>query len=242
MLAIVLAGGLGTRLRSVVSGVPKPMADVNGKPFLYYLLTHLRRAGFSRVILAVGYKSEVVQDFFGHSFKNLRIDYSSEPRMQGTASATLRAIGEYSLDTPTWIINGDTFTNFSYESAELKFKNHGVDIGFTITYPPDSFKRTDAFDENIRNFKGRILETDNLKLNFFNCGSTFMLAPDIFFLEMNSKPRGRNLEYFLTEFLNNNQSRTVSLNNCDFSEFIDIGTPFYYEKFKTECRKGGFFD
>ena len=241
MLAIVLAGGLGTRLRSVVSGVPKPMADVNGNPFLYYLLTHLQRAGFSRVILAVGYKSEVVQDYFGHNFKNLRIDYSIEPKLQGTAAATLRAIGEYSLDTPTWIINGDTFTNLSYESAELKFKNYGVDIGFTITYPPDSFTRTDAFQKNLENLKDRVLERDSLNFNFFNCGSTFMLAPDIFFLEMNSKTRDGNLEYALTEFLNNKRSRTVSLNNCDFSEFIDIGTPFYYEKFKAECRKGELF-
>lgn len=242
MLAIVLAGGLGTRLRSVVSEVPKPMADVNGKPFLHYLLSHLQRDGFSRVILAVGYKRKVVQDFFGCSFKNLRIDYSIEPELRGTAVATLKAISEYSVDGPTWIINGDTFIEISYESAELNFQNDGVDIGFTITYPPDSYDRTEAFQKNIKNFDDRLLSQVGRSFNFLNCGSTFILKPDIFFSEMDSNTRGGNFEDCLTEFLNNNHSRTISLNECEFSEFIDIGTPFYYEKFQEKCRGLDFFD
>jgi len=242
VIAIVLAGGLGTRLRSVVSEVPKPMADVNGKPFLYYLLTYLQKEGFSRVILAVGYKSEVIHDFFGCRFKNLRIDYSVEPALKGTAVATLTAISDYSLKAPIWVINGDTFTAISYESADSKFRNEEVDVGFTITNPPDTFYRTEAFQRNIKNFKGRVLSPRKYHLDFLNCGSTFLSAPDLFFSEMKSSTLGGNFEDCLTAFINNDRCRNISLTECEFLEFFDIGTPFYYEKFKAECREGFCFD
>ena len=63
--SIVLAGGLGTRLRSAVSDVPKPMAPINGRPFLDLLLFNLSQKGIKRVILSVGYMSQVIQDYFG---------------------------------------------------------------------------------------------------------------------------------------------------------------------------------
>ena len=65
MEAIVLAGGFGTRLKEVVSDVPKPMAPVNGKPFLEYLLKDLNKKGIKHVILAVGYKKEIIKEIKG---------------------------------------------------------------------------------------------------------------------------------------------------------------------------------
>lgn len=64
MEAIVLAGGFGTRLSTVVSDVPKPMAPINGRPFLEYLLNDLNEKGINRVILAVGYKKEIIKSHF----------------------------------------------------------------------------------------------------------------------------------------------------------------------------------
>ncbi|RME82194.1 MAG: D-glycero-D-manno-heptose 1-phosphate guanosyltransferase, partial [Planctomycetota bacterium] len=66
--AVILAGGLGTRLRSVVSGIPKPMAQIRNKPFLSYLLDNLDQAGFHKVILAVGYQWEKIRDFFHEKY------------------------------------------------------------------------------------------------------------------------------------------------------------------------------
>ena len=65
MEAIILAGGFGTRLSHIVSDVPKPMAPINGIPFLNYILEYLLENGITRVILAVGYKKEIIKEIKG---------------------------------------------------------------------------------------------------------------------------------------------------------------------------------
>ena len=76
MQAIVLAGGLGTRLRSVVADLPKPMAPVAGRPFLAWILDRLAQAGFERVVLAVGYRHEAILHHFGRSYRGVTLDLS----------------------------------------------------------------------------------------------------------------------------------------------------------------------
>ena len=68
MQAIILAGGFGTRLKSMVSAVPKPMAPVNGRPFLSYLLDNLNNYGFQKVVLAVGYQKESIINFYKNRY------------------------------------------------------------------------------------------------------------------------------------------------------------------------------
>ena len=68
MEAIILAGGMGTRLQEVVSDLPKPMAQINGKPFLYYLFQWLKQYPIEKLILSVGYMSESIIEYFGNSF------------------------------------------------------------------------------------------------------------------------------------------------------------------------------
>ena len=60
-----MAGGAGTRLRSLVKDVPKPMADINGKPFICYLLDYLAAYDVKKILLSVGYKYEAIKDYFG---------------------------------------------------------------------------------------------------------------------------------------------------------------------------------
>ena len=92
MEAIVLVGGKGTRLRSVVSDVPKPMAPVKDKPFLEYLLNELIDQGISKVVLAVGYKAEIIIEYFGNRYKNIEIEYSIEENSLGTGGAIKKAL------------------------------------------------------------------------------------------------------------------------------------------------------
>ena len=67
--AIVLAGGLGTRLKNVIKDIPKPMADINGKPFLEYLFNYLTKYNINRVILSVGFKNEAIDKYFNWNVK-----------------------------------------------------------------------------------------------------------------------------------------------------------------------------
>lgn len=111
--AIVLAGGLGTRLRSVVSDLPKPMAPVAGRPFLAYLLDYLASQGIRRVILAVGYRAEHIVKFFGLKYGGLEIVYAVEDTPLGTGGGIARAL-QFAKSPAVFVINGDTFLKLNY--------------------------------------------------------------------------------------------------------------------------------
>jgi NDP-sugar pyrophosphorylase family protein len=104
----VLAGGLGTRLRSVVSDRPKALAEIHGRPFLAYLLDRLSTIGFSSVVLCTGHFGEQVEQAFGESYGKLRICYSREPRPLGTGGA-LRLALPLLISDPVLAMNGDSF-------------------------------------------------------------------------------------------------------------------------------------
>lgn len=116
MEAIVLAGGLGTRLRPLVSNAPKSMALINKKPFLEILLSNLSRNGFRTVILSLGFMSEKIIKHFGSRFNNLNIIYSVESFPLGTGGATRLAIDQIKSDH-TFILNGDTFVDVDFTKA-----------------------------------------------------------------------------------------------------------------------------
>jgi D-glycero-alpha-D-manno-heptose 1-phosphate guanylyltransferase len=106
-VAVILAGGLGTRLRSAVPDLPKPMADVQGRPFLEYLLNYWARQGISKFVLSVGYKRESIVNYFGRSFRGLPIEYIEEEEPLGTGGGLLLASRQ--LHQPFMLLNGDTF-------------------------------------------------------------------------------------------------------------------------------------
>jgi len=108
MEAIVLAGGLGTRLRSVVPDLPKPMAPVAGRPFLEILLASLRRKGVTRVVLSVGHRAEAVVEHFAGGFRGLAIESVVEDTPLGTGGAVRLALAHCRTD-PVLVLNGDTF-------------------------------------------------------------------------------------------------------------------------------------
>lgn len=108
MEAIVLAGGFGTRLSHVVSDVPKPMAPVCGRPFLRFILDDLQKKGVETVVLAVGYKREVIQNFFGESYRGMKLLYSVEDTPLYTGGAIKKAL-TMCREKQVFIVNGDTY-------------------------------------------------------------------------------------------------------------------------------------
>jgi len=105
--AIILAGGFGTRLQKVVSELPKPMAPINGRPFLEYQLNYLSNYGIKRVIFSVGYLSETISDYFGNNFNGIEIDYAYEENPLGTGGGILNAFHKRETDE-VLVLNGDT--------------------------------------------------------------------------------------------------------------------------------------
>ena len=106
--AIILAGGLGQRLRAVVSDVPKPLAPVAGRPFLAWLLEGLAAQGLRRVVLATGYMAATVRERIGDRFAGLEVRYSEETAPLGTGGALWSALRLCSGDR-VFALNGDTW-------------------------------------------------------------------------------------------------------------------------------------
>lgn len=112
MDAVILCGGKGTRLASVVQDVPKPLAPVHGRPFLDYLLDYLNGSGLvHRVLLATGHLAHKVQEQYGDNYRGLPLCYSVEPQPLGTAGALLRLQSIYTLTEPFLLLNGDSFVD-----------------------------------------------------------------------------------------------------------------------------------
>lgn len=131
MEAIILAGGLGTRLRSVVNHVPKCMAPVSGRPFLYYLLTYLKREGVKRVILSLGYLHEVVEEWIEAEKPEFDVVYSVEDEPLGTGGAIKRAL-QYVKEKEAFVLNGDTFFDIDLQAFRRFHEYHGMPISLAL--------------------------------------------------------------------------------------------------------------
>lgn len=123
---VILAGGLGTRLKPITEKIPKPMAPVRGKPFLFWQLEDVKRQGFTRILLLVSYLGEQIQDFFknGEEF-GLEIEYSFEPEPLGTGGALKNA--EQKLDESFILLNGDSFLHAPHREMLLVRESKNLD-------------------------------------------------------------------------------------------------------------------
>jgi D-glycero-alpha-D-manno-heptose 1-phosphate guanylyltransferase len=128
-VAVILAGGLGTRLRSVVSDVPKPMANVLGRPFLEYLMDYWIAQGVSRFIVSVGYKRELIIEHFTNSYRGTEITYVLETHPLGTGGGMLLATQK--LKRPFLLLNGDSF--FKVELHKLIEFHENKDSEWTLS-------------------------------------------------------------------------------------------------------------
>lgn len=189
MEAIILAGGRGSRLSSVVNDVPKPMALVNSKPFLEIILKQLEAQGFKRIVLSVGFKSEVIISYFGSSFRGLSLEYSIEEFPLGTGGATRVALDLVREDL-VFILNGDTFVDFDAldvkEISDLTGKSIIVsrEVDDTLRYGSITAVGSLAaeYGEKMKSGHGLISAGAYLfkktQLSSFKSGDTFSLEND----------------------------------------------------------------
>jgi D-glycero-alpha-D-manno-heptose 1-phosphate guanylyltransferase len=107
--AVILAGGLGTRLRSVVPDLPKPMAPISGRPFLEHQLDYWIKQGVGHFVMSVCYRHEVIIGHFGNRYKGAEIDYVIEKTPLGTGGGLLLAAEKISKKDSFLLLNGDTY-------------------------------------------------------------------------------------------------------------------------------------
>lgn len=214
--AIVLAGGLGTRLRSEIGEYPKPMAEVAGKPFLTYILDYLVHYNYDHIVLAVGYKYEIIENHFGGEYKGSKLTYSIEKERLGTGGAIRLALNECATEN-ILVCNGDSFID-----VDLKeFENQVLQSDFECSLALNQMSNIDRYglveiDNNrITSFKEKSFQKEAL----INSG-VYLLNKDHF---INKTPKGNfsmETEYFEKYY------ESGILGGFTFSAFFrDIGIP-----------------
>ncbi|HYV95265.1 MAG TPA: HAD-IIIA family hydrolase [Chitinophagales bacterium] len=224
--AIILAGGFGTRLQSVVKDIPKPMAPIAGKPFLEYLLHYLSKHGIEKVILSVGYKWETIKNYFGDSYREMKLEYSIEDEPLGTGGAILKAVRS-SDEKQFFIFNGDSFFNIDLKEFDLRHKTKDVRLSLALkrmrnfdrygVVQTDSSNRIIAFEEKKFYDEGDIN------------GGIYILHRDLF--------SGMNLpeKFSFEKDVMEKYCKEFFFSGFTFDDyFIDIGIPEDYRRAQIE--------
>ncbi|EAL7576610.1 NTP transferase domain-containing protein, partial [Campylobacter coli] len=218
MQAIVLAGGLGTRLRSVVQDLPKPMAPINGKPFLAFVLEYLKKQGITEIILSVSYKYELIQEYFKDEFEGMKIRYNVEKELLGTGGAIKDALKL--VKNEVYVVNGDTF--FDIDLKKLVLNGSKICIALKQMQNFDRYGTVNVDEQGIvTSFEEKVFKKQGL-IN----GGIYLLKKDIF--DEFSLEKKFSFEEFLQE---NYKSLKIQTQIFD-DYFIDIGVPQDYKLFK----------
>lgn len=225
MEAIVLAGGFGTRIQSVVADVPKPMAPVAGKPFLYYILHKIVKQRIKRIVLAVGYKRESIINHFGSNFESAEILYSVEDEPLGTGGAIRKALQSAEGDD-VLIINGDTYFDVRLNEL-LSFHQQGsFDLTMSLK-PMENFDRYGTVLVDNKKVVGMVEKQPSDK-GLIN-GGVYVIKRSL----LNKYPVNTKFS-FETDFLEK------EINNIEIGAFIsegyfiDIGIPEDYARAQKE--------
>lgn len=228
---IILAGGLGTRLRPVVSDVPKCMALVDGKPFLAYVIAYLQSQGIGHFIFSTGYKSEVIEAFVKKNLPASGYQISMEAEPLGTGGAIklacTKTTQEHSL-----IINGDTL--FCIEAGKLSYLHQATDAHCTLGLKPmQDFDRYGVVELNSDNSVKVFREKQFYKAGLINGGvyalntATFLSAdlPDKFSFEKDYLER-----------ITVSQGNRKIYGCVQDKYFIDIGIPEDYQRAQVDLK------
>ncbi|EAH7030910.1 D-glycero-D-manno-heptose 1-phosphate guanosyltransferase [Campylobacter lari] len=217
MQAIVLAGGLGTRLKSVVQDLPKPMAPINGKPFLTFVLEYLKKQGITEVVLSVSYKYELIQEHFKDEFEGMRIRYNVEKELLGTGGAIKDALKL--IQNQAYVLNGDTI--FDIDLKKLVLNDNKICIALKQMQNFDRYGTVNVDGQGIvTSFEEKVFKKQGL-IN----GGIYLLKKDVFDeFDLEKK-------FSFEEFLQKNH-KLLKIQTQIFNDyFIDIGIPEDYKKF-----------
>lgn len=224
--AIILAGGLGTRLRSVIADLPKPMAPVNGKPFLHYLFQYLTKHNIARVVLSVGYKSTAIESFFGNKYLGIDMVYSQEQEPLGTGGGIKKAF-EIAGDS-AFVLNGDTFFDISLSELKLFASLHQAEIALALK-PMKDFDRYGTVELN-----GSCITSFSEKR--YCCDGR--INGGIYFMNKSVFSEVKDTVFSFEKDVLEKQVKGGKIYGKEFENyFIDIGVPEDYDRAQTDFKK-----
>jgi NDP-sugar pyrophosphorylase family protein len=227
MKSFILCGGFGTRLRSIVSGVPKPMASFDGTPFLEIIVQNLIDKGVSSVVFLAGYLADHIKFYFEEKCKiSVPVNFSIEVSPLGTGGAVKKAAHDYLHDEEVLVVNGDTFFDLNLGDLVLFHQRHNGCVSIVLSkvncahdygsVTIDDSGRITSFKEKTKTdhayvFAGYYLASRQY-FNFIPENSFVSAEQDIF-----------------PELVCSGQLYGL----CQDQEFFDIGTPERFKKFES---------
>jgi D-glycero-alpha-D-manno-heptose 1-phosphate guanylyltransferase len=220
--AVILAGGMGTRLQPVVHDRPKILADICGRPYITYLFDQLINAGARDVVLCTGYMSDSVYKTLGSTYQQLNIRYSEESTPLGTGGALQHALPLITSD-PVLVMNGDSYANVALNDFANWFFLKERDAAVLLTHVSDASRYGKVIvseDERLLVFEEKAIDNSP---GWINAG-LYMLTKKL----ISQIPKNMNFS-LENEFF----PQLIGKNFFGYShtgKFIDIGTPASYQE------------
>jgi D-glycero-alpha-D-manno-heptose 1-phosphate guanylyltransferase len=227
--AIILAGGLGTRLRDAIPDLPKCMAPVNGRPFLFYVINYLRSQGIEKFIFSLGYKHEVIEVYLQTDFPTLDFQCLIEKEPLGTGGAILASCYKTSEKT-VLVVNGDTIFKVDIDKAFADHAKHDSDCTLLLK-PMENFDRYGVVELNENHSIKRFEEKKFYKSGLIN-GGIYILNTEQFLAEELPGKFSFEKDYLEKYF----ETRKI-YGSVQDEYFIDIGIPEDYFRAQQELKQ-----
>lgn len=225
--AIVLVGGFGTRLQHIVNDVPKPMAPINGTPFLSYMLEKLIAWKIEHVVLSTGYLHEKIEEHYGNHYKNLTITYSHEKEPLGTGGAILFALAKTNTNN-VLILNGDTLFDIDFFAFNTFFQEKHTLLAVALRKVNDVSRYGAVLIDKTEKITDFIEKNRKEESGFIN-GGIYLLNKELF--NQVKMPEKFSFEKDILEKL----YTKIDIYGLAFDAyFIDIGTPEDYARAQNE--------
>lgn len=228
--AIILAGGFGTRLQSVVNDVPKPMAPINNIPFLNYVFDYLKFYQIEHVVLSTGYLAEKILDYYKEEFNGIKISYTKEETPLGTGGGIRLAITKCTT-TDVLVLNGDSFfdvdINIHYSNHLLKQANCTLALRKV-----DNAARYGTIQLGDLNAIDAFKEKDSVEREGLINGGVYILNREIYLskTEVNSA-------FSIEKDFYEKRIKELTIFGFEYNGyFIDIGIPEDYKKAQDEFK------
>jgi D-glycero-alpha-D-manno-heptose 1-phosphate guanylyltransferase len=226
--ALILSGGMGTRLRDTVPDLPKVMAPIDGIPFIYYLIKNLQKKGITHFVFLLGYKHEIISSYLNNDFPDIKKTYVIEDSPLGTGGAIFQGL-KYCSEETVAITNGDTY--FDVDIPKMEFLHNKMKSDCTLALKP--MKNYDRYgsvlfdnDFSITDF----IEKKHTNEGFIN-GGFYLLEKDSFLKNPFEKVFSFEKDFLENKSLHKNMFATIH-----DSYFIDIGIPEDYSKAQYEMK------
>ena len=225
--AIILAGGFGTRLKHIVSDVPKPMAPVGGEPFLSVLFERLQCAGIERVILSTGYLHEKIEDFYGDKYGSLSLVYSRETTPLGTGGAIQLGLN-HSCTNDVLVLNGDTLFDIDFSAFYSFHRERKATLSVALRNVDDVTRYGSVETDNESRIVSFTEKNQVSGAGLIN-GGIYLLNKK-WFLGLNMPEQFSFEKDVLEKIYQDNRFYGLAFN----AYFIDIGVPEDYFRAQTE--------